>query len=164
MDIKSATDFLISQVPNPTLGLPDDLFYYISRTTPLINVDLLIKDEKGRTLLTWRDDKYAGKGWHLPGGILRFKEMLEDRIKIVSETEVGAIVRFESQPIAMHQLINREREVRSHFISLLYKCSLPSSFVPLNKDLSPKDAGYAKWHDSCPDDLLKIHEVYRKNI
>ena len=62
MNITDAIALLDEQVPNPSMGLPDELFHYISRTTPLVNVDLLIKDENGRTLLSWRDDQYAGKG------------------------------------------------------------------------------------------------------
>ena len=78
------------------MGLPDEVFYYISRTTPLVNVDLLIKDENGRTLLSWRNDRYAGKGWHVPGGIVRFKETLETRVQKVAEIEVGVNISFES--------------------------------------------------------------------
>lgn len=76
MNIIDAIGILDKQAPNPSSGLPDELFFYISRVTPMVNVDLLIKDEDGRTLLSWRNDQYAGKGWHLPGGIVRFKETL----------------------------------------------------------------------------------------
>ena len=30
-------------VKNPKKGLPDDVFYFVGRLTPYINVDLLIK-------------------------------------------------------------------------------------------------------------------------
>jgi hypothetical protein len=85
LNLTDAISVLVKRVPDPSRGLPEEIFYYISRTTPLINVDLLIKDEKGRTLLSWRDDAYAGKGWHVPGGIVRFKESLETRIRRVAE-------------------------------------------------------------------------------
>ena len=32
-----------------------------------------IKCPKRGLLLTWRNDDYAGKGWHIPGGIVRFQ-------------------------------------------------------------------------------------------
>jgi colanic acid biosynthesis protein WcaH len=162
MSIADAIAFLDKHVPNPTNGLPDELFYYISRTTPLVNVDLLIKDENGRTLLSWRDDEYSGKGWHVPGGIIRFKETLEYRIRKVAETEIGADVAFDGTPIAINQHIHQEREIRSHFISVLYKCFLSGIFVLQNKGMNPGDKGYLKWHNSCPDNLLKCHEVYRE--
>jgi len=164
MNIKEAIEVLNKCVPNPSLGLPDDIFYYISRTTPLVNVDLLIKDEDERVLLSWRDDQHAGKGWHLPGGIVRFKEALEARVKKVAETEIGGNVNFDPVPIAVNQCIHHERDIRSHFVSILYKCFLSNKFVPENKGLSPNDGGYLKWHDFCPDNLLKFHEMYRKYI
>ena len=76
MDTKIAIKFLENQIKNPSKGLPQEIFFFISRITPMINVDLLIKDEKGRTLLAWRDDEFY-KGWHIPGGIIRFKEKTE---------------------------------------------------------------------------------------
>lgn len=164
MNIAEAVEFLVKEVPNPSAGLPDEVFYYISRTTPLVNVDLLIKDENGRTLLAWRNDQYAGKGWHVPGGILRFKETLEERVQKVAETEIGVNISFDPTPIALNQLIHPEREIRSHFISFLYKCFLSSAFVPQNKGLSMEDKGYLMWYDFCPANLIKYHEVYRKYI
>jgi colanic acid biosynthesis protein WcaH len=164
MNINEAINFLDECVPNPKEGLPDEIFYYISRTTPLINVDLLIKDEKGRSLLGWRDDQYTGRGWHVPGGIIRFKENAETRIKKVAEIEIGAQVRFDPNPIAINEIIKKEGKIRGHFISLLYKCSLLSTFVPENRGLTETDPGFLKWHDKCPDNLLSWHEIYRKYL
>lgn len=164
MNIADAIAVLNKEVPNPSEGLPDEVFYYISRITPLVNVDLLIKDEKKRTLLSWRDDQYCGKGWHVPGGIVRFKEALETRVKKVAETEIGVDINFDTIPIAVNQCIYPERDIRSHFISILYKCFLPSTFIPENKELSIEDKRYLLWHDCCPDNLLKVHEMYRKYI
>jgi len=164
MNIFEAITILKEQVPNPTEGLPEELFRYVSSVTPMVNVDLLIKDEKGRVLLSWRDDQYTGKGWHIPGGIIRFKETITSRIKIVAEQELGVEVSFDPKPIAIEQIIIPEKEIRGHFISLLIRCKLPSSFVPGNKGLSRNDPGYLKWHEICPDDLLKYHEIYRKYI
>lgn len=164
LDTEGAVAALIEAVPDPSLGLPENVFYYISRTTPLVNVDLLIKDERGRTLLSWRDDPCAGTGWHVPGGIVRFKETLETRIEKVAETEIGAVVRFEPNPIAIHQIVHSKREIRGHFISLLYRCFLSGTFEPANEGRSFGDAGYLRWHDRCPTNLLPIHEIYRKHI
>ena len=38
---------------DPRRGLPDDVFLFVSRIVPLVNVDLLIQDDRSRTLLTW---------------------------------------------------------------------------------------------------------------
>lgn len=163
MDLAEAIAVLNRHVTNPTEGLPQDVFLYISKVTPLVNVDLLIKDEKGRTLLSWRDDKYTGTGWHVPGGIIRFKEKLETRVRKVAEIEIGRAVDFDPVPVEVHQSIyDHAHDIRSHFISFLYKCYLPSSFVPENKGLSDKDAGYLMWHKDCPKDLLECQRMYCK--
>lgn len=164
MDIFQAIQFLDNQISNPSEGLPDEVFYFISRTTPLINVDLLIKDEIGRTLLAWRNDPYCGEGWHIPGGIIRFKETLEERIRKVAEIELGTDVLFDPEPIALNQLIHKERDTRGHFISLLYRCHLPGTYVPLNAGRGPGDRGYLQWHDSCPDNLIQYHAIYRSYL
>lgn len=164
MEIKDAIKLLKRTVPDPNVGLPDDIFYYISETTPLVNVDLLIKDEKQRTLLAWRDDPYAGVGWHIPGGIIRFKETFKERINKVVETEIGTPVDCDYIPIAVNEIMNPHVDVRGHFVSILYRCFLSGEFTPENKNLDLNHPGFLKWHDGCPNDLLKFHEVYRKYL
>ena len=164
MTIPEAISLLDCLVPDPSEGLPEELFLYISRTTPLINVDLLIKDENDRTLLSWRNERYTGIGWHVPGGIVRFKENLETRIKKVAEIEIGTDVSFDPVPVAINQIINPDQAIRGHFISLLYKCFLNGTFVPQNNGLSGTDNGYIAWHSSCPQRLFKFHEIYRSFI
>lgn len=162
--LKEAIVTLCKEVPEPNKGLPDEVFYYISQTTPLINVDLLIKDETGRTLLAWRDDQYAGRGWHVPGGIIRFKETIEARIEAVALSEIGRAVIYEGSPVAITQMINPERDIRGHFISLLYKCALPSDYTPSNGDKKHLEPGFLKWHEKCPEDLIRYHQTYKKHI
>ncbi|MEK7665094.1 MAG: NUDIX hydrolase [Patescibacteria group bacterium] len=163
MNTKEAIKFLDRQIKNPKQGLPKDIFLFASKITPMVNVDLLIKDEKGRTLLSWRDDEYGCKGWHLPGGIIRFKEKMETRLKKVSEKEIGVMVKFDPVPIAINQIMWK-KNIRGHFISILYKCFLPGGFIPENRGLSKKNQGYLFWHDSCPGNFLKCQDIYKKYI
>ena len=163
MNIADAIAVLDNHAPNPSAGLPDEVFYYISRTTPLVNVDLLIKDEKRRTLLSWRDDPNTGKGWHLPGGIIRFKETMRERLEKVAETEIGAKIMFEAKPLTVKEIILNHR-IRGHFISFLYKCHLSGAFIPANRDLKMTDSGYLMWHESCPDNLLRVHKIYSEYL
>ncbi len=163
MSFTNAVAEIESKLVNPRDGLPDDVFQFISRLTPLVNVDLLIKDKHNRTLLAWRDDQYAGKGWHIPGGIVRYKESLEHRVQQVAKNEIGQTVHFNALPIAFNTMIS-SHETRGHFVSLLYECSITSSFQPNNIDLTASDSGYLLWHDSCPSNLVKSHEMYRDYI
>lgn len=163
MTVNEAIEFIEKQIPDPTKGLLEEVFLLVTRITPMINVDLLIKDENNRTLLSWRNDVFHQPGWHVPGGIIRYKETFETRIKKVAEIEIGTVAKFDPVPIALNQII-LEQKNRGHFISLLYKCFVPSTFVPENKGLSENDAGYLKWHKFCPDNLLKVQDIYRTFI
>ncbi len=164
MKVSAAIETLEQSVRDPSAGLPDEVFYYISKTTPLINVDLLITDGAGRVLLAWRDDEYSGTGWHVPGGIVRFKETLEQRIREVARTEIGAAVEFSRVPVAVTQFIRSDRDVRGHFISLLYVCRLAPDFEPENVPHPEGVPGFLKWHDRCPADLLEVQDPYREYI
>lgn len=163
MDITEAIAAIEENLGDPRGGLPEELFLFASSITAMVNVDLLIKDEAGRTLLAWRDDMYCGAGWHVPGGIIRFKERLHERLEKVALTEIGTEVEYDPAPLVINELFIKPR-VRGHFISFLYRCSLPASFVPPNRGLAPTDPGFLRWHDGCPDDLLSVHEQYRGYI
>jgi len=163
MNVAQAIRYLEKQVGNSSKGLPIEIFYFISRLTPMVNVDLLIKDEQGRTLLSWRDGRYTGAGWHIPGGIIRFKEKWETRIQQVAITEIGTRVKFDPHPIAINQIVGSQ-ETRGHFISILFRCYLPKKFILNNRGLTDKDQGFLKWHKLCPKNMIKVHDVYRKFI
>ncbi|MEI6207219.1 MAG: NUDIX domain-containing protein [Desulfuromonadales bacterium] len=164
-DISNMLDELEAIVKDPSHGLPEDIFLFISRVTPLINVDLLIRNEQGHTLLTWRDDIYHSSGWHVPGGIIRFRETISDRIRAVAQTELGTTVKFADTPLAINEVIHPSRLERGHFISLLYGCTLlkpPDEKRRFEKD-SPKIGEWA-WHEKCPGNIISVHEMYRDFI
>ena len=163
MNICEAIEILEEAVIDPSSGLPEDLFLFVTRIVPMVNVDLLIKDEDDRTLLAWRKDPYSGEGWHIPGGIVRYKERLVERVEKVAETEIGMYVTFDPSPIAVNEIILSQR-TRGHFISFLYKGFISKSFIPPNNGLTEKDSGYLKLYDFCPENLIRVHEIYRKYI
>lgn len=164
MDIETAIDSLDSFIHQPMKGLPEEVFLFVSRLTPLTNVDLLIKNDCGQTLLTWREDAFHQAGWHIPGGIIRFKETFADRISAVADQELGARISFALPPLAIREYIHPSRDVRGHFISFLIQCSLvemPDEVRKYRQGTHPQNGQWA-WHNGCPDDLLAVHkEMYR---
>jgi ADP-ribose pyrophosphatase YjhB (NUDIX family) len=156
---------IFSRVDNAREGLPEDIFELVSQLTPLVNVELLINDSAKGTLLTWRHDKFYGPGWHLPGGIVRFKELVGVRIKKVAESELGATVSFESEPLQVKQVMNKNRDVRGHFLSLLFSCQLTSPLIQDSKfRMEDPVNGHWAWFKDCPDNLIFQHEIYRQKI
>jgi len=149
---------------NPSEGLPFELFEWISTLVPIANVDLLILNNSGEILLSWRDDEYYGKGWHLPGGCIRFKETSEERIQKTAINELGTQVILKKDSIATRDMIMGEKSEepikRSHHVATLYECRLPDSFVINNGNLCEKDAGFLKWFAKIPENILDVHHIY----
>jgi ADP-ribose pyrophosphatase YjhB (NUDIX family) len=168
MNIGNAVATLEAAIGNPQQGLPEEIFLFASRIMPVINVDLLIQDPAGRTLLTWRDDEYFGRGWHVPGGVIRYKEMAADRIRACAREELSTEVAFEAAPLMVMEYIG-EKPSRAHCISLLYRCTLLSPPAEhLRADRPEPRAGEAprpgewRWHAGCPPELLAVQAPYRR--
>lgn len=161
-ELKALLEQVLDAVPDARCGLPQEVFYFVSRLTPMINVDLLVKDAHGRTLLTWRHDTFYGPGWHIPGGIIRFKERVDQRILKVAESEIGCPVRFNPTPIDVREIMNRERDVRGHFISMLYLCELDGEPDPSRRATSkvPRNGEWA-WHLGAPVNLIPQQDGFR---
>lgn len=156
------TDELTKGV-SPEDGLPEKLFLEISGLVPIPNVDLFILDEEGRLLLTWRDDPYFGTGWHLPGGCIRFKETMLERIHKTAINELGTDVNVDDDPIAIKDVIIKDRRdglenqnTRAHHLAVLYRCYAKDS-GRINKMVQ---AGKAEWFAKIPENILEVHSVY----
>jgi colanic acid biosynthesis protein WcaH len=162
MDLAALIVALESALGDPRNGLPEDVFRFVSRIAPLVNVDLLIKDERSRTLLTWRDDECFGHGWHVPGGIIRYKEAAADRVRACAREELGAEVSFEPAPLLIVESI-REQNIRAHHIALLFQCRLLSPPDEAKRAASDRPSpGHWRWHERCPPDLLEFQGEYAR--
>lgn len=165
MTLNMKLNELRNLIPDPKKGLGDDLFHFISSLTPMVNVDLLIRNDKNETLLTWRHDKFHGPGWHIPGGIIRFKETIEERLAQVAFQELKVKISHQKKPILVETMLNNERDIRGHFISLLYECKLKTALDPSMLFNSKKNVvGHWQWHNVCPDNIIKVQRRFKKYI
>ena len=165
MNIEQKIKLLEDEIENPKNGLPYDIFLFFSRNTPLINVDLLIKNENSKVLLVYREDEFY-KGWHIPGGIIRFRETIEERIKKTALNELGCNVDFKKEPISINELIHKDRNNRGHFISILFSCKLKGLPDKKNRCLdiqNPKNNQWM-WFSKAPENLLEVHKIYKRII
>jgi colanic acid biosynthesis protein WcaH len=157
--ISDAVAVINACLPDSKNGLPDDIFYLVSRLTPMINVDLLIVNEQNEKLLTWREDQFYGPGWHIPGGIIRFKELAETRISQVAELELGTSVSWEARPMVIREIMNHNRDIRGHFISMVYKCKITGT---LRAEYKASDSeklvnGQWRWFSAMPPNMIRPH-------
>jgi colanic acid biosynthesis protein WcaH len=160
MTIKDASEYLLSEIKNPHDGLPQEVFDLVASIVPMVNVDLLVQNDKGEVLLSWRDD---GKnlGWHIPGGIIRFKESFEERIQKTALAELGTKVDFDSEPLKISEIFMPYQH-RGHFISFLYCCYLPNGFIIDNGEKKETENGFLKWHSRMPNNIVNGQNCYEK--
>lgn len=143
-------------------GLPEEVFELVTTLTPMVNVDLLFRNAQGEILLVWREDEICGCGWHIPGGIVRYKERMGERVQRTAIRELGTQIAFDTEPIAVNEIFVPQ-EIRGHFISFLYNCYLPGDYGPVSVYESGKTyvPGDMCWHKICPDQWVKGQkEIY----
>jgi ADP-ribose pyrophosphatase YjhB (NUDIX family) len=158
MSVGTNFETILANMDDPRNGLPDEVFHFVRKVTPLINVDLLIRRD-GCTLLAWREDEYH-QGWHIPGGIVRFREALHVRIDAVAQSEIGATVKSEALPCNLAQLRHHSR---GHFISLLYRCSSTSEIneARFYSGQGEPCNGTLSWIEGVPKDLYPAQDFYK---
>lgn len=142
--------------------LQENEFLYISSKTPLINVDMLVLDENGEVLLSWRDDEYCGRGWHIPGGIIRHGEAMKERLVLTAERELGFIPAFEQTPCKITEIFLKQ-EYRNHFISHLFRGQCNRNDVKTVEQ--PSKPGDLRWFDYYPEEGIVYSQAsYREYL
>lgn len=143
---------------DPKSGLSSFLFGLVCHLTPLINVDLIVRSHSGAVLLSWRDDDHFGPGWHIPGGVIRLKELAINRVVLVAKNEIQLdIDPNEPRLIHLHEHISMNK-VRGHGYALLYEyLACHRDVVRYQEfDASKKyQNGDVVWHECMPDLLIK---------
>lgn len=168
-EIQKLKDEIAAAGIKPEKGLGTELFHFASTLMPVVNVDLVVLNDKKQILLSWRDDPHTGIGWHIPGSCVRFKETLEEAIQRCAHKELGTSVRFAPKPFEVFQFVmNKDRNIadqreRAHFITLSYICHVPFDYVINNGSKKTRDPGYLQWFDYPPDDLFPGHDCYKKS-
>lgn len=156
---------------SPEKGLGEDLFLFTSTLMPVVNVDLLVMNEKGQILLSWRDDPHCGRGWHVPGGCIRFMETMEERIQKTAVCELGENVIPDMESVKVIEILEKQnrdgildQRERAHFITLAIRCrALPDYVIPEERRQEGK-AGCLRWFDELPENLLPVQKFYRKLV
>ena len=139
------------------MDLPQHLFDYVSSITPLISVELVITCPSNRVLLSWRDDGLYGPGWHLPGGIVRYKESLIDRIRAVASKECAVDNFVSCRFLQVNQIMNPYRDLRGHFIALVYELSI--DYTPCTNPGERKN-GSLELFSVSPPNLIDQHRRF----
>lgn len=69
--------------------LPDDTFRTVVDSTPLVSIDLIVKNSEGQVLLGKRNNKPAKDFWFVPGGRIQKNETMSDAFTRLCKEELG---------------------------------------------------------------------------
>jgi len=108
--------------------LDDERFLNVIDATPLVSVDLVVRNERGQVLLGKRINKPAQGFWFVPGGRIRKNEPVTEAIRRISSSELGtSIEEVELLGVFDHiypgNFLDREG-INTHYVSLGYGCRL----------------------------------------
>ncbi len=61
--------------------------------TPLVSIDLIVRDAQGRVLAGLRNNRPAQHTWFVPGGVIRKNETLDQAFARIARVELGLDLR-----------------------------------------------------------------------
>lgn len=69
--------------------LKDDVFRKVIESTPLVSIDLIVRNVSGQVLLGERNNSPAKGYWFVPGGRIYKNEKIADALQRISINEIG---------------------------------------------------------------------------
>lgn len=139
--------------------LPEPLFRSIVEHTPLVALDLVVRNAAGDVLLGRRLNRPAQGFWFVPGGRVRKDERLSQAFSRLTREELGceqdlAAARFLG-PFEHHYPDNFSgTDFSTHYVVLAYELSLDLTL----SDLPPQQHGDYRWWS--PAELLSSPDVH----
>ncbi|NPA51280.1 MAG: GDP-mannose mannosyl hydrolase [Aquificae bacterium] len=139
------------------------MFKFIIQNTPLVAIDLIVKDKEGKILLGKRKNRPAKNFYFVPGGRIFKNERLDEAFESITENELGIpLKRQNAKFLGVYEHIYPDNffgnEFGTHYIVLAHIIEIDFE-LPLPKD---QHEDYI-W--LTPTQILKredIHE-YTKN-
>jgi colanic acid biosynthesis protein WcaH len=127
-----------SSEPSPGQRLSDDDFSLVVRLTPLVSIDLIIRDQAGRVLLGRRTNDPAKDSLFVPGGRITKNETIPAAFTRLTKEELGTELRFaDAQLVGVFSHIykaNRfgDPSFGTHYVVLAYEATsdLPTEPLP----------------------------------
>ena len=110
------------------MWLPDETFKSIIQHTPLISIDLIVRNEKGEVLLGKRLNAPAKGYWFVPGGRVRKNETLDDAFVRLVREELGiesGVTRADAKFLGVFEHFYDNcvfgDDVNTHYVVLAYQ-------------------------------------------
>lgn len=139
--------------------LSESTFQTIIGATPLVSIDLIVKNARGEVLLGYRTNRPAQGYWFVPGGRVQKNERLDKAFLRLTEAELGmAIERSEASFMGVFEHLYDDsafdEAVSTHYVVLGYELELDISLDALPKE-QHNQYGWMK-----PEELLSRDDVH----
>ena len=138
--------------------MTNENFLQVVDATPLVSVDLIVRDENGRVLLGYRLNRPARNAWFVPGGRIRKNERIAEAIERISERELGVSLKPATLVGAFDHLYDDNfldvPGISTHYVVLAFAVQVRSD-LPVKHD--EQHASLRWWK---PDEILESPEVH----
>ncbi|WP_180042664.1 GDP-mannose mannosyl hydrolase [Acinetobacter sp. YH16039] len=144
------------------MWLPDETFKSVIQHTPLISIDLIVRNEDGEVLLGKRVNAPAKGYWFVPGGRVRKNETLDDAFVRLVKEELGiesGITRADAKFLGVYEHFYDDcvfgDDIGTHYIVLGYEIQLVE--ITVLKGSIKQHSCYKWW---CIPDFLKSKDIH----
>ena len=140
--------------------LSDDEFLQVIRNTPLVSVDLIVRNPRDEVFLTFRKNQPAKSFWFVPGGRILKDETIDRAFRRIVETDLRLHKDFKAAHfLGVFEHFYRENkfenpEFGTHYVVLAYAIKISET---LELAATQEHAAY-KW--LSVSDLLRDAEVH----
>jgi colanic acid biosynthesis protein WcaH len=140
------------------MKLNNEEFSRVIDATPLVSIDLIIRNEHGEVLLGFRRNRPALNYWFVPGGRIRKNEKSQDALNRIALAELGTVV-GPGQLLGIFDHFYDDNffglpDLNTHYVALAYQCEI-SRDIRLIQD---EQHAEFKWWDL--EALLASTEVH----
>lgn len=118
--------------------LTEDVFEVVIKSTPLVSIDIILKNTVGDVLLGKRNNRPAKGRWFVPGGRVLKDEPIDLAFKRLIENELGLKKEVSSnfKGIYQHFYDNNffGNTSTTHYVVLAYEVNFNGSLLPLPEE------------------------------
>ena len=144
------------------MWLPDETFKSVIQHTPLISIDLIVRNEQGEVFLGKRVNAPAKGYWFVPGGRVRKNETLDDAFVRLVREELGiksGVTRADAKFLGVFEHFYDDcvfgDDVSTHYTVLGYEIQLVE--ITVLKGSINQHSCYKWW---CTPDFFNSKDIH----
>lgn len=138
--------------------LPADKFRSIIELTPLVSIDLVVKNAQGEYLLGLRTNRPAQNFWFVPGGRIQKGESLAVAFKRLTKQELGKELSIEQAKLLgpfdhFYDDCVFDSETSTHYIAIAYE-------LIIDQPISPPDQQHSEYYWASINEIISRNDIH----